>query len=86
MEGQPKVAFNDKFSDVSSKQWYANAVSWAVETGVVHGYGDNTFKPDAAVTREQVAVLPANYVKFKDVYVSKIKTLHIYLNESQISS
>ena len=86
MEGQPKVDFNNKFSDVSSKQWYATSISWAEKVGVVHGYGDGTFKPDAAVTREQVAVMLANYATYKGVYVPGTKKLNTYPDGSQVST
>lgn len=44
------------FSDTDADAWYAQAVSWAAETGVVSGEADGTFGPDAQVTREQLAV------------------------------
>lgn len=43
------------FSDTEADAWYAQAVSWAAETGVVSGETDGTFDPDALVTREQLA-------------------------------
>ena len=86
MEGQPSVTFNNKFSDVSSKQWYATSISWAEKAGVVHGYGDGTFKPDAAVTREQVAVMLANYATYKGVYEPGTKKLNTYPDGSQVSN
>lgn len=43
------------FSDTEADAWYAQAVSWAAETGVVSGEADGTFDPDALVTREQLA-------------------------------
>ena len=86
MEGQPTVAFNNKFSDVSSRQWYANSISWAETAGVVHGYGDGTFKPDAAVTREQVAVMLANYAQYKNTYKPGTKKLNTFPDGSQVST
>ena len=35
----------------------AQAVCWAAQNGLIVGYGDGTFRPDEAVTREQVAVI-----------------------------
>lgn len=60
MEGAPAAAGSD-FSDVPASQWYADAVSWAAENGVVTGYPDGTFRPDAPITREQVAVILHRY-------------------------
>ncbi len=44
------------FLDMDSGAWYADAVSWAVENGVVTGTADGAFEPQKPVTREQLAV------------------------------
>lgn len=44
------------FPDTDLDAWYTQAVSWAVEAGVVFGEADGAFAPDARVTREQLAV------------------------------
>lgn len=41
------------FSDVSAGAWYATAVNTLVELDVLSGYGDNTFRPNNAVTRAE---------------------------------
>lgn len=51
--GSPGVSTLSKFSDASADA----AISWAAETGVVTGYGDNTFRPDNPVTRQQFAAM-----------------------------
>ena len=48
------------FADVSD-EWYATAVNWAANVGVVNGYEDNTFRPNTAITREQLAAILMNY-------------------------
>ena len=45
------------FADVKPGSWYESAVRWAVETGLTNGAGDNAFRPDEALTREQFAAL-----------------------------
>ncbi|MBQ8524682.1 MAG: S-layer homology domain-containing protein [Clostridia bacterium] len=52
------------FSDVKAKAWYADAVGWAVEKGLVTGYEDNTFRPNANVLRQELAVLFARFLDF----------------------
>lgn len=42
------------FTDVSFRNYYYNAVKWAVDKGITTGTGRNTFSPDAACTRAQV--------------------------------
>ena len=55
---------NDKFSDVTADKWYAEAIAWASENGIVTGYADGTFKPDAQVTRQQLAAILYRYDAF----------------------
>ena len=54
------------FSDVDGKAYYGEAIAWAKQAGVVNGYGDGTFAPDAPVTREELACMLANYAKKVD--------------------
>ena len=42
------------FTDVSFRNYYYNAVKWAVDKGITTGTGRYTFSPDAACTRAQV--------------------------------
>lgn len=57
MEGQPESDAQSQFSDVTETKWYYNAVVWAAENGIVNGYTDGTFKPDEAITREQLVTI-----------------------------
>lgn len=41
-------------SDVDSTAWYADAVTWAYNAGVVSGYEDGTFRPQNQITRAEV--------------------------------
>lgn len=63
MAGRPAAAGGSAFSDVPEGAWYADAVQWASGAGIVTGMGDGTFAPDAAVTREQMAVFLYRYAQ-----------------------
>ena len=52
-----KTAAAADFSDVSSSDWFANAVSLAVDAGIVNGYEDGTFQPNKVITREELAAM-----------------------------
>ncbi|WP_066834748.1 S-layer homology domain-containing protein [Collinsella ihumii] len=54
------------FSDVNGKAYYGKAIAWAKQAGVVNGYGDGTFAPDAPVTREEFAAMVSNYASKYD--------------------
>ena len=64
MEGEPGV-FGRSFSDVPGGAWYENAVIWASANGIVTGYEDNTFRPNAPITREQLAAVLYRYAQYK---------------------
>ena len=76
MEGQPEVDLGsakafDELVDVYDAEWYAAAVAWAYETGVVTGdLNAKKFSPDADVTREQLALMIYRYAKHKGYDVS----------------
>ncbi len=56
--GQPEAAAALTFEDCDPEAFYADAVAWAAEQGVILGYGDGTdFGPDDPVTREQLATI-----------------------------
>lgn len=56
LAGEPEAA-DAGFADVSPDDWFAAAVNWAEETGIVLGYGDGRFGPADPVNREQLAAV-----------------------------
>ncbi|NBD27562.1 S-layer homology domain-containing protein [Paenibacillus glycinis] len=58
-----------QFKDVASNQWYAATVATAVKAGLITGYEDGTFKPNANITRKELSAIVARALKFagKDV-------------------
>ena len=73
------------FADVDD-EWYATAVNWAANVGVVNGYEDNTFRPNTAITREQLAAILMNYAAYKGYDVSARADLSHYSDADSISS
>lgn len=54
-----------RYSDVdASHAWYTGAVGAASAAGLMGGFADGTFRPDAAATREQLAVAVARAIQF----------------------
>ena len=51
--GSPKATGANPFTDVSTSDYYYDAVLWAVANGVTNGTSATTFSPDMAVTRAQ---------------------------------
>ncbi|MDQ0285658.1 hypothetical protein J2Z49_000762 [Desulfofundulus luciae] len=50
-------AAGSRFKDVAAGAWYAGAVETAAAQGLVGGYPDGTFKPNAPITREELAAM-----------------------------
>lgn len=61
VDGYP-VFTDPTFTDVTVKDysWAWDAIAWAQNKGVVHGYSDTTFGPGDSATREQFAVMLCN--------------------------
>ena len=68
------------FADVND-EWYATAVNWAANVGVVNGYEDNTFRPNQPITREQLAAILMNYAAYKGEDVSARADLSNYTDQ-----
>ena len=52
-----------KFTDVDAGAYYGPYVAWAAEVGLTSGTGEGTFSPDRTITRQELAVLMANYAQ-----------------------
>ena len=51
------------FSDVSADKWYNNAVSTLSHMGVIGGYSDGTFRPDAPISRAEFAKIAVSFTQ-----------------------
>ena len=52
-----------KFADIDQNQYYAPFIGWALQNGIASGVSETEFSPNANVTREQLAVMFANFMK-----------------------
>ena len=50
------------FSDVASTAWYNTAVSTMANAGIIQGYEDGTFRPNANITRAEFAAIAARFM------------------------
>ena len=80
LEDSP-TAENAGFSDVHDSDWYATAVNWAAGEGIVGGFGDGSFQPNAPITREQMASILYRYAAYKGMDVSARATLDGYIDQ-----
>lgn len=50
------------FADVPENSYYADAVQWAYENGVIHGYSDEVFAPQEKIARDQICLIIDNFL------------------------
>jgi N-acetylmuramoyl-L-alanine amidase len=77
------------FQDVSSTAWYAPVVAAAAKAGMVEGYEDGTFRPNAEITREELAAMVVRAMDYTgskpEVSTArKIELLNRYSDSSNI--
>ena len=63
IEGKPGTSYVTDYNDVSDNQWFAQAIAWGTENGIVEGRDDGTFDPDGNITREELVTMLYRYVK-----------------------
>lgn len=65
LEGRPAVTGEDPFTDTDAETWYADAILWGAQQGLIKGYGDGKFGPADPVTREQMVTVFHRYSAVK---------------------
>ena len=75
------------FSDVASTQYYYEPVCWASENAIVLGYPDNTFRPNNSITRQELSVMIARYLRSAGYDVKGDEAaLNAFKDQAQIQS
>lgn len=88
LDGSPAVEGRNNYTDVGygpGTAWYYDAVTWAQQSGVMSGYGNNLFGPNDTVTRQQLAVTFYNYAKYKGYDVTAAGDLSGFADAGEIS-
>jgi S-layer homology domain. len=63
LDNSTKSTSSKSFSDVSVGDWYYEAVTALSAKGIINGYVDGTFRPDAAMTRSEFTALMVRFVE-----------------------
>lgn len=56
------------YSDVAAGAWYNNAVSTLSNMGIINGYEDGTFKPNASITRAEFTAIATRFFDYEAEY------------------
>lgn len=63
-------ATSSSFTDVPNGQWYTTSVSTLTNAGILHGYPNGTFRPEAPITRAEMATVISLFAELKDTKVT----------------
>jgi hypothetical protein len=80
------AATNEGSSDVSADKYFADAVAWASENGIVTGMGDGTFAPNTEITREQLAVMLYRYAQAQGLDISVSGSTSSFMDAGDVSA
>ena len=83
--GEPAVNKSIPFADVDMGSWYANAVVWAKQNGIVNGVNETEFAPDANITREQIATIMFRYAQYKGMEAVTLEENLHFTDANEIS-
>lgn len=61
MAGKPRISAKAPFTDVTEGAWYTDAVKWAAARNMVKDITSDSFFPDQAMTRQEMAVVLWRY-------------------------
>lgn len=86
IEGEPAVGTTSTFTDVPEGRYYANAVDWAAANGIIAGYSEQTFGPEDAITREQLAAVLYRYAEYKGLDVTGRASLGAFSDADELSA
>ena len=74
------------FEDVLPGSWYAQAVSWAYDKGIVTGVTATSFQPGAPVTREQLCAILCRYAALTGKNTAASVSLDAFTDRAQVSA
>lgn len=81
-----KMYTTSSFTDVNVDSTECPYIEWAYKQGIIHGIGSHQFAPDRAITREEIAVIIANFAKACDYTLPNIHEAITYADASSIGS
>lgn len=85
MAGQPDAKASP-FTDVVSGSWYAKAVYWAYDRGLVTGVSETVFAPNEPVTREALVTILCRYAALKQSLPAAGDELSRFADGKQVSA
>jgi hypothetical protein len=69
------IGTKSSFYDVNPDEWYAEYIAFAEQAGWIHGYSKNEFRPNASISRSEVALVLSRVLSIQK---SDIENKNIY--------
>ncbi len=84
-EGEPAVNRSIPFADIDLSAYYANAVIWAHQNGIVKGITETEFAPNQIITREQIVAMIFRYAQYKGMATMTLEENLAFADAHEIS-
>ena len=85
LAGEPAVTGENPFADATA-DWYANAVVWASQNGIINGYSATAFGPEDVISREQLTAILYRYASSAGYDVTASGDLSGFSDAGSVSS
>ena len=73
------------YTDVSADKWYNNPISTMSRLGIIKGYPDGTFRPNAPITRAEFAAIAARFDEHKAAKLASFTDIYGHWAVNEIS-
>lgn len=80
-----KSIASDLFTDVPDGLWYTECINWAASNQLIGGYPDHTFRPNNAITRQEMMVILYRYAKYKGYDTTAEGDLSVFVDADQVA-
>lgn len=85
MEGSPEVNLSAQSASIPENVYYAPALAWAEQTGLLKGYNVSSIGPEDKITREEMINLLFRYAQAKGFDTEKRADLTAFADAQEVS-
>ncbi|MGF7143582.1 hypothetical protein HNQ56_002009 [Anaerotaenia torta] len=79
-----KAYLQNSFADVKKDSEFRPYIEWAYQNNIMQGVGNDRFKPDGALTREEIAAIILNYAKATGFWLPAVREATDYADSRSI--
>jgi hypothetical protein len=84
LAGEPEVHVSSPFTDVSNNKYYASAIAWASQNGIVNGVSKTLFEPDRNISRQELAAILIRYAQYARLNLDPIRGGEHFADDAEI--